>query len=96
MWVRRESATPERGTTRCVEAARADRWETPIRRAWSPPVVAAAWKLTAATDVKQSRLSDRNAVRGILMLARSNYEVQFQPQTPPVSVASRSRSFSLS
>src|SRR5207244_10399638 len=29
---------------------------------------------------KQSRLSDRNAIRGILMLARSNYEVQFQPQ----------------
>src|SRR5438874_8251927 len=31
-------------------------------------------------EVKQSRLSDRNAIRGILMLARSNYEVQFQPQ----------------
>jgi len=31
-------------------------------------------------DVKQSRQSDRNAIRGILMLARSNYEVQFQPQ----------------
>ena len=28
-------------------------------------------------EVKQSRLSDRNAIRGILMLARSNYEVQF-------------------
>jgi len=40
-------------------------------------------------EVKQSRLSDRNAIRGILMLARSNYEVQFQPQqrseaVPPV------------
>ncbi len=31
-------------------------------------------------EVKQSRLSDRNAIRGILMLARSNYEVQFQPE----------------
>jgi predicted GH43/DUF377 family glycosyl hydrolase len=31
-------------------------------------------------EVKQSRLSDRNAIRGILALARSNYEVQFQPQ----------------
>ncbi len=31
-------------------------------------------------EMKQSRLSDRNAIRGILMLARSNYEVQFQPQ----------------
>src|SRR5437870_4520770 len=31
-------------------------------------------------EVKQSRLSDRNAIQGILMLARSNYEVQFQPQ----------------
>ena len=31
-------------------------------------------------EMKQSRLSDRNAIRGILLLARSNYEVQFQPQ----------------
>src|SRR5882762_8772372 len=31
-------------------------------------------------EMKQSRLSDRNAIRGILVLARSNYEVQFQPQ----------------
>ena len=31
-------------------------------------------------ETKQSRLSDQNAIRGILMLARSNYEVQFQPQ----------------
>src|SRR5258708_5495168 len=31
-------------------------------------------------EIKQSRLSDRNAIRGILILARSNYEVQFQPQ----------------
>jgi predicted GH43/DUF377 family glycosyl hydrolase len=29
---------------------------------------------------KQSRLSDKNAIQGILMLARSNYEVQFPPQ----------------
>ncbi|HEV2729803.1 MAG TPA: hypothetical protein VGV15_07200, partial [Terriglobales bacterium] len=29
---------------------------------------------------KRSRLSDKNAIQGILMLARSNYEVQFQPQ----------------
>src|SRR6202158_4031426 len=33
-------------------------------------------------EMKQSRLSDRNAIRGILMLARSNYEVQFQPEQP--------------
>jgi predicted GH43/DUF377 family glycosyl hydrolase len=33
-------------------------------------------------EMKQSRLSDRDAIRGILMLARSNYEVQFQPQQP--------------
>src|SRR6516165_8050618 len=31
-------------------------------------------------EVKRSRLSDESAIRGILMLARSNYEVQFQPQ----------------
>src|SRR5438128_11777977 len=31
-------------------------------------------------EVKHSRLSDRNAIQGILMLARSNYEVQFQPE----------------
>ena len=31
-------------------------------------------------EMKQSRLSDRDAIRGILMLAQSNYEVQFQPQ----------------
>jgi hypothetical protein len=37
-------------------------------------------------EVKQSRLSDRRvqehqkATQGIWMLARSNYEVQFQPQ----------------
>jgi predicted GH43/DUF377 family glycosyl hydrolase len=31
-------------------------------------------------EVNQSRVSDRNAVRGMLALARSNYEVQFQPQ----------------
>jgi predicted GH43/DUF377 family glycosyl hydrolase len=28
----------------------------------------------------RSRLSDKNAIQGIWMLARSNYEVQFQPQ----------------
>ena len=31
-------------------------------------------------EVNQSRVSDRNAIRGMLALARSNYEVQFQPQ----------------
>src|SRR6266496_2909872 len=31
-------------------------------------------------EVKRSRLSDKNAIQGIWMLARSNYEVQFQPQ----------------
>ncbi|HEX4920426.1 MAG TPA: glycosidase, partial [Candidatus Bathyarchaeia archaeon] len=31
-------------------------------------------------EMKQSRLSDQEAIRGILMLAQSNYEVQFQPQ----------------
>jgi len=29
---------------------------------------------------KRSRLSDKSAIQGIWMLARSNYEVQFQPQ----------------
>jgi predicted GH43/DUF377 family glycosyl hydrolase len=33
-------------------------------------------------EMKQSRRSDQDAIRGILMLARSNYEVQFQPQQP--------------
>jgi predicted GH43/DUF377 family glycosyl hydrolase len=33
-------------------------------------------------EMKQSRLSDQEAIRGILMLARSNYEVQFQRQQP--------------
>jgi len=31
-------------------------------------------------EMNQSRVSDRNAIRGMLTLARSNYEVQFQPQ----------------
>ena len=31
-------------------------------------------------EVKHSRLSDKNAIQGIWMLALSNYEVQFQPQ----------------
>jgi predicted GH43/DUF377 family glycosyl hydrolase len=31
-------------------------------------------------EVNQSRVSDRNAIRGMLALAQSNYEVQFQPQ----------------
>jgi predicted GH43/DUF377 family glycosyl hydrolase len=31
-------------------------------------------------EMKQSRLSDRDAMRGILMLAQSNYEVRFQPE----------------
>jgi len=33
-------------------------------------------------EMKESRLSDQEAIRGILMLAQSNYEVQFQPQQP--------------
>src|SRR5882762_978293 len=33
-------------------------------------------------EMKQSRLSDQDAIRGILMLAQSNYEVQFQAQQP--------------
>ncbi len=35
-------------------------------------------------EMKQSRSSDQEAIRGILMLARSNYEVQFQPATAVV------------
>jgi predicted GH43/DUF377 family glycosyl hydrolase len=31
-------------------------------------------------ETNQSRESDRNAIRGMLALAQSNYEVQFQPQ----------------
>jgi predicted GH43/DUF377 family glycosyl hydrolase len=31
-------------------------------------------------EMNQSRESDRNTIRGMLALARSNYEVQFQPQ----------------
>ena len=31
-------------------------------------------------EINQSRVSDRNAIRGMLALAHSNYEVQFQPQ----------------
>jgi len=31
-------------------------------------------------EMNQSRVSDRSAIRGMLALARSNYEVQFQPQ----------------
>ena len=31
-------------------------------------------------EIKQSRVSDRDTIRGMLALARSNYEVQFQPQ----------------
>src|SRR2546421_11028338 len=37
-------------------------------------------RVNLEAEVKQSRLSDKNAIQGILMLARSNYEVQFQPQ----------------
>ena len=33
-------------------------------------------------EMTQSRSSDQEAIRGILMLARSNYEVQFQPEQP--------------
>jgi predicted GH43/DUF377 family glycosyl hydrolase len=31
-------------------------------------------------EMNQSRVSDQNAIRGMLALAQSNYEVQFQPQ----------------
>ena len=31
-------------------------------------------------EMNQSRVSDQNAIRGMLALARSNYEVQFHPQ----------------
>ena len=31
-------------------------------------------------EVNQSRVSDQNAIRGMLALAQSNYEVQFQPE----------------
>jgi predicted GH43/DUF377 family glycosyl hydrolase len=31
-------------------------------------------------EINQSRVSDRDAIRGMLALAHSNYEVQFQPQ----------------
>jgi predicted GH43/DUF377 family glycosyl hydrolase len=31
-------------------------------------------------EMNQSRVSDQSAIRGMLALARSNYEVQFQPQ----------------
>ncbi len=31
-------------------------------------------------EIKQSRVSDRDTIRGMLALAQSNYEVQFQPQ----------------
>src|SRR5438132_6977165 len=37
-------------------------------------------RVNLEAEVKQSRLSDKNAIQGILMLARSNYEVRFQPQ----------------
>src|SRR6202158_4484115 len=39
-------------------------------------------ELRASLEVgmNQSRVSDQNAIRGMLALARSNYEVQFQPQ----------------
>ena len=42
-------------------------------------------------EMKQSRSSDQDAVRGILMLAQSNYEVQFHPQqaSSPSRVKSR-------
>jgi predicted GH43/DUF377 family glycosyl hydrolase len=39
-------------------------------------------ELRASLEVgmNQSRVSDQNAIRGMLALARSNYEVQFQPE----------------
>ncbi len=33
-----------------------------------------------ASETNQSRVSDRDTIRGMLALAQSNYEVQFQPQ----------------
>jgi predicted GH43/DUF377 family glycosyl hydrolase len=33
-----------------------------------------------AGEINQSRVSDRDTIRGMLTLAQSNYEVQFQPQ----------------
>jgi predicted GH43/DUF377 family glycosyl hydrolase len=37
-------------------------------------------RVNLEAEEKRSRLSDKNAIHGIRMLARSNYEVQFQPQ----------------
>ena len=37
-------------------------------------------RVSLEVETKQSRVADRNAIRGMLALARSNYEVRFQPQ----------------
>jgi predicted GH43/DUF377 family glycosyl hydrolase len=37
-------------------------------------------RVSLEDEMNQSRVSDQNAIRGMLALARSNYEVQFQPQ----------------
>lgn len=37
-------------------------------------------RISLEVEMNQSRVSDQNAIRGMLALARSNYEVQFQPQ----------------
>ena len=37
-------------------------------------------RVNLEAEEKRSRLSDKNAIQGIRMLAQSNYEVQFQPQ----------------
>ena len=37
-------------------------------------------RVSLEVEMNQSRVSDQNAIRGMLALARSNYEVQFQPQ----------------
>jgi len=37
-------------------------------------------RVSLEVEMNQSRVPDQNAIRGMLALARSNYEVQFQPQ----------------
>jgi len=37
-------------------------------------------RVSLEVEMNQSPVSDQNAIRGMLALARSNYEVQFQPQ----------------
>src|SRR5205823_3525308 len=37
-------------------------------------------RVSLEVEMNQSPVSDQNAIRGMLALAQSNYEVQFQPQ----------------